>query len=162
MADCIRGVQRVRAYPRGTPRATLQADPARPHGLDVLSPAERAAQTHARVYVVEEHRFCTDVCPDGHVNSETGTHATYQHVASTRQRAEAYIVAHATTAADVGWEIWECAVDRYDPYEEPDDATTFWQYAGDGTPLTPYQWWARYEQPLFGWDWDGAPPEATP
>jgi hypothetical protein len=101
-------------------------------------------------------QFCLDACPDTHVNETTCAHHTYRRIHSSRARAEAYIRSKATTDPTVAWEVWEEAVDAYDPYEEPDDNGEFWQYAGDGTPLNPYEWWQRYEHRFYGWEWDGA------
>lgn len=133
-------------------------DPHRPYGLDNLPPDDRARRTHPHVYVVERLQFCPGetACLSEHLNDCTQAHHTYEHIAGSRERAEAFIRHHATADPLLAWEVWEEAVDSYDPYEEPDDDTEYWQYAGDGTPLNPYEWWQRYTGPLYGWDWHGA------
>lgn len=135
--------------------ASTELDPHRPWGLDNLPAADRARRTHTHVYTVIRVQFCLEDCAAEHRDDYSQAHHTCQHVASTRERAEAYIRANATTDLTVGWEVWEEAVDAYDPYEAPDDDGEFWRYAGDGTLLNYYEWWQRYEQPLYGWAWHG-------
>jgi hypothetical protein len=112
----------------------------------------RQARQHQHIYVVEAVLFCLAGCVDAHLDEAEGTHRTAVYYASTRERAEAYIRAHATTDPVRAWEVWERAIDAYQPYEEADDQGDLWQYAGDGTPLTPATYEARYQTPLYGWE----------